>query len=46
MSEGHLCALFDGSVKKCGVTGEDCDKKTEEEVTNCEVKKDMYKELG
>ncbi|MHA1143446.1 MAG: hypothetical protein ACTSRW_01840 [Candidatus Helarchaeota archaeon] len=45
MNGDSKCVLFETALNACGVTGKPCDKKTEEEIKNCEVKKGMYEEL-
>jgi hypothetical protein len=45
MSGNEKCALLDEATNNCGVTGQPCDKKTEEEIKDCPVKKEMYEEL-
>ncbi|MHC1591631.1 MAG: hypothetical protein ACXQS8_06070 [Candidatus Helarchaeales archaeon] len=45
MSNEYECVLFEAAQDACGVTGEPCNKSTEEEIKNCEIKKNMYEEL-
>ena len=46
MSDENPCALYEASIDACGVTGKPCDKKGEEEINNCEIKINMYKDLA